>query len=82
MRGTENLLKDVHVVAVELKVEELGVGLDTVLGQGLGEDDVAMSETPLEQDLSRGLAVLGCDSLDLGAVESLTLSHGCCSPNS
>lgn len=35
-----------------------------------------MLDTPSEQDLSGGLAVLGGDSLDFGAVESLTLSHG------
>ena len=36
------LTESIHVVVVELEVEELSVGLDTVLGKGLGEDDVTV----------------------------------------
>lgn len=38
------LTESVHVVVVELEVEELSVGLDAVLGKGLGKDDVTVGK--------------------------------------
>ncbi len=42
--------KSIHVIAVQLEVEELGVRFNTVLGQTLRKNDVSVLNTPSEQD--------------------------------
>ncbi len=43
-------IERIHVVVVELEIEKLSVRLDAVLRKTLGEDDVSMRQTPLEQN--------------------------------
>lgn len=69
-------VEDLHVVGVELKVEELSVGLNAALGERLGENDVADLQAPTKEDLGRRLAVLVGNGLDLLTLQSGTLGHG------
>lgn len=70
------VVENVHVVLVQLKVEEVGIGFDTRLGQRFGQDDVPDVHPPLEQDLCGGLVMLLGDGDDLGPLERGTLGHG------
>ena len=61
----EQLTKSVHVVVVELEVEELSVALNAVLGQTLGENDVAVLETPSQEHPEMFRSVILCNVIEI-----------------
>lgn len=61
-----------NVLRGKLEVEALEVALDAGGGQALGQDNVAAGGVPVEQDLSRSLAVLGGNGANGGVLELVT----------
>ena len=67
------LIDGLDILGGELEVEAVEVALDAVGSQALGQDNVAASSVPVEEDLGGGLAVLLSDAAD-GRVLELVAS--------
>lgn len=69
-------LQALHVVGIELKIINFGILIDARRGHALGQGDIALLQTPPQQDLGPGLSVFLAQGLQNLFVGALTADDG------